>query len=59
MFFTLFNTSIRCLISSQSLVNSVNTFLLPSLEVKTKYLFSLFSSIYPSALQIIRYNGFT
>ena len=54
-----FIVSIRCLISSQSFVNFANTFLLPSVEVKTKYLFPLFSAIYPSALPIIRYYGFT
>ena len=52
-----FIVSIRC--SSQSFVNFANTFLLPNVELKTKYLFPLFSSIYPSALPMIRYNGFT
>ena len=51
-----FVVSLRCLISSQSFANFANTFLLPSVEVKTKYLFPLFSSIYPSALPMIRYN---
>ena len=47
------------LTSSQSFVNFANTFLLPSVEIKTKYLFPLFSSIYLSASPMIRYNGFT
>ena len=54
-----FIVSIRCLISSQSFANFANTFLLPSIEVNAKYLFPLFSSMYPSALPMIRYNGFT
>ena len=48
-----FIVSIRCFISSQSFLNFANTFLLPSIEVKTKYFFPLFSSIYPSALPMI------
>ena len=54
-----FIVSLRCLISSQIFSSFANTFLLPSVEVKTKYWFPLFSSTYPSALPIIRYNGFT
>ena len=54
-----FIVSVRCLISSQTFANFANTFLLPSVEVKTKYLFALFSLIYLSALPMIRYNGFT
>ena len=45
--------------SPQSFVSFVNSFLLPSVEVKTKYLLPMFSSIYPSGLTMIRYNGFT
>ena len=37
----------------------IGYFLLPSVEVKTKYLFPLFSLIYPSTLPIIRNEGFT
>ena len=44
---------------SQSFANFANIFLLPYVEVKAKYWFPLFSSIYPSALPTIRYNGFT
>ena len=40
-------------------VNFANSFLLPTIEVKSKYMFSLFSSIYPFALPMIMYNGFT
>ena len=40
-------------------MNFANTILLSFAEVKTNYLFPLFSSTYPSALLIIRYNGFT
>ena len=54
-----FTVSMKCLILSQSFVNFDNTFLLPSVEVKTKYLLPLFSSIIPSALPMIRYIGFT
>ena len=50
--------SIKCLISSQRFVKFANIFLLPSAEMKTKYLFPLFSSICPSALQMNRYNVF-
>ena len=53
-----FTVSIRRLISSRNFVNFVNTFLLASAQVKSKYLFPLFSLIYPTALPIIRYNGF-
>ena len=51
--------SVRCSISSKSFVNFANTFLLPSVEAKTKNLFSLLSSIYPFALPMIRYKGHT
>ena len=54
-----FIVSIRCLISSQNFVTFANTFLLTSVEVQTKYLFQLLSSIYPSALPMTRHNGFT
>ena len=57
-FFTHLNVSIRSLISSQSFANFANIILLTSVEVKTKYLFPLFSLIYPSASPMIRYNGF-
>ena len=43
--------------SSQSFVNFSNTFLLLSVEVKTKYLFTFFSLIYPPALPMIGYSG--
>ena len=48
-----FVVSLICLISLQSFENFVNTLLLPSVEVKSKYLLPLFSSIYLSALPII------
>ena len=54
-----FVIAIRWLIPSESFGTFANIFLLPSVEIKTKYLFPLFSSIYPSALPMIRYNGFT
>ena len=47
----------RCLIYPQNFSNFANTFLLPTVEVKTKYLFPLFSLIYQSALPMIRYKG--
>ena len=49
----------QCIISFQSFVSFANTFLLPSVEVKTKCSLPLFSLIYPSTLPMSRYNGFT
>ena len=54
-----FIASIRCLILSESFVNFANTVLLPYVELKTKYLFPLFSSICPSASPMIRHNALT
>ena len=51
-----FIDSIRCLMSSQNFGNFANAFLLTSVEVKTKYFFPLSSSIYPSALPMIRFT---
>ena len=59
LFLSPFIVSVRYLISSESFINFANTYLLPSAEIKTKYLFALFSSIYPSTLPIIRFNEFT
>ena len=59
----------RILISMLNNVNNNNNnnnnlctlsiLLFPSVEAKTKYLTPLLSSMYPSALPIIRYKGFT
>ena len=54
----LFIVLIRYLISSQSFVYFSNTSLFLSVETKVKYLSPFFSSMYPSALLIIRYKGF-
>ena len=59
-----FMVSISFLIPSQSYLYFFNIFFFSSvgynsIEVKTKYLFPLFSVIYPSTLPIIRYKGFT
>ena len=58
-FLTSFIVLIRCVIWSQSFVNFNITFLLPSVEVKTKDLLPLFSSIYSSVLPVSRHNKFT
>ena len=53
-----FIVSILFLIPSQSSGYLFNTSLFSSVESKTKYLFPLFSSIYPITSPIIRYKGF-
>ena len=53
-----FIVSPKCLISPKSFMIFANTFLLPSVKVKSKYLFPFFS-IYSPALPMIVYNGFT
>ena len=47
------------LIPSQSSPYFSNTSLFLSVESKTKYLFQFFSSMCPSALPTIKYQGFT
>ena len=45
--------------SSQSFVYFSKKFLLSSIEARVKYLFPLFSLMYPSTSPIIRCSGFT
>ena len=47
------------LILFQSAVYFVNTSLFLLLETIVKYLFTMFSSVYPSILSMIKYKGFT
>ena len=49
---------IRYLISPQSSAYYQNTSKFLFVEAKTRYLFSLLSSMSPSALPIIKYEGF-
>ena len=54
-----FLVSFSFLIPSQSSMYFFNTSLFSSVESKTNYLILFFSSICPSTLPIIRYEGFT